>query len=70
MIISNIFPEIFVIENVVWNTGEIFSSVSLSTVVFFSVIHPEEYEGRLIRFLFEKVFLDCNDESLIEKTSF
>jgi hypothetical protein len=29
-------------------------------VLLFSVIHPVEYEKRLIRFLFEKVFINSN----------
>ncbi len=30
------------------------------SILLFSVIHPDEYEKRLIHFLFEKVLIDSN----------
>lgn len=66
LIISNEFNiqyKIFVIQNEVQNTGKIyflriFIDFLLSST--FSVIHPEEYEKRLLKFLFEKVFINSN----------
>ena len=50
------------IQNVVLNTGKQFLTLSnFSTRDFFSsVIHPEEYEKRYLKFLFEKVFINSN----------
>ncbi len=32
--------------------------LNMNSYLLFSVIHPDEYEKRLIRFLFDKVFID------------
>lgn len=52
---------IFVIQNAVLNTGKYIPNFEFFKKFFcFSVIHPEEYEKRLLKFLFDKVFIDSN----------
>jgi hypothetical protein len=48
-----------VTQNEVRNTGKsLCFSQNINLYLLFSVIHPDEYEKRIIRFLFDKVFID------------
>ena len=64
LIISNEFNipfKIFAILNEVLNTGNDLHSIgTIFPFLCCSVVHPEEYEKRLLKFLFEKVFINSN----------
>ncbi len=46
-------------QNEVRSTGKsLCFSQNINLYLLFSVIHPDEYEKRIIRFLFDKVFID------------